>query len=128
MFKLLFWLYLVHSILLILHEMDSAFWQEWKLFRLPGGITFFLLLHVPLLFLLQLGLFLLWERTLPGLILSLLFGLGGAFAFFIHTHFIRKGRDEFKTPASLTLLMALLLTSLPQIFLSLYLLSRHQGR
>ncbi|MGD0589579.1 MAG: DUF6713 family protein [Bacteroidota bacterium] len=24
--------------LLIIHEIDSTFWKEWNLFRLPGGI------------------------------------------------------------------------------------------
>jgi hypothetical protein len=27
--KILFWLYLVNAILLINHEIDSAFWKEW---------------------------------------------------------------------------------------------------
>ena len=46
--QILFWLYLVNTVLLILHEMDSAYWKEWELFHLPGGITGFLLLHFPL--------------------------------------------------------------------------------
>lgn len=30
--SLLFWIYLVNAVLLINHEIDSAYWQEWKLF------------------------------------------------------------------------------------------------
>ncbi|MCK4852588.1 MAG: outer membrane lipoprotein-sorting protein, partial [Candidatus Omnitrophica bacterium] len=30
---------LVNSILLINHEIDSAYWNEWKLFKMKGGIT-----------------------------------------------------------------------------------------
>lgn len=44
----LFWLYLVNAVILIVHEIDSAYWKEWQMFRLPGGVTTFLLLHVPL--------------------------------------------------------------------------------
>ena len=53
--KVLFWLYLANAILLIIHEIDSAFWKEWELFKLPGGINGFLILHFPLLFLILYG-------------------------------------------------------------------------
>ena len=49
MADILFWLYLVNAVLLINHEIDSAYWKEWQLFRLPGGIEGFLLLQFPLL-------------------------------------------------------------------------------
>ncbi len=53
---LLLWLYLTNAVLLINHEIDSAYWKEWELFRLPGGIAGFLLLHFPLLFIVLYGL------------------------------------------------------------------------
>ena len=31
-------LYLANTALLIAHEIDSAYWKEWELFHLPGGI------------------------------------------------------------------------------------------
>jgi len=46
--KILFWLYLINAILLINHEIDSAFWKEWELFKLLGGIGGFLILHFPI--------------------------------------------------------------------------------
>ncbi len=30
-------LYLANATLLVVHELDSVFWREWELFRLPGG-------------------------------------------------------------------------------------------
>ena len=45
----LFWIYTVNLLFLIVHEMDSAYWKEWELFHLPGGLGGFLLLHFPLL-------------------------------------------------------------------------------
>ena len=29
---LLFWTYLINAVILINHEIDSAYWQEWKFF------------------------------------------------------------------------------------------------
>jgi hypothetical protein len=39
----------MNAILLINHEIDSAYWKEWELFKLPGGIGGFLILHFPML-------------------------------------------------------------------------------
>ncbi len=46
--KFLFWIYLANAVLLINHEIDSAYWKEWDLFKLPGGITGFLIIHFHL--------------------------------------------------------------------------------
>ena len=118
----LFWIYLINAVLLINHEIDSAYWKEWELFRLPGGITGFLLIHFPLLFLLLYGLVLIYQGTLAGLIVSLVLSLGGLFAFSIHTYFINRGRDEFTTPISRIILIATLIVSLIQLVMTLYLL------
>jgi hypothetical protein len=34
-------LYLLNAALLFTHEIDSAFWKEWDLIGIPGGIKFF---------------------------------------------------------------------------------------
>ena len=118
----LFWIYLCNAILLILHEMDSAYWQEWKLFKLPGDVTGFLLVHIPLLFLLLLGLILVYEQQFYGFIIALVAAAGGIFAFGIHTWFLKQGHPEFNTRFSKWLLEAILLFSLFQAVLSLGLL------
>lgn len=41
-------LYIMTLSLLIAHEIDSTYWHEWELFGIPGGIQFFVLLHIPL--------------------------------------------------------------------------------
>ena len=119
----LFWIYLINSVLLINHEIDSAYWKEWKLFSLPGGITGFLIVHFPLLFLVLYGLVLVYQGTFAGLILSLILSLGGLFAFFIHTYFLRQGRHEFNAPISRFILIATLVVSLVQAAVTLYLLT-----
>jgi hypothetical protein len=111
-------------VLLILHEIDSAYWKEWELFRLPGGVTAFLLVHIPILLLVLYGLVLVSQRTFAGLILSLILGFAGVFAFSIHIYFIRRGRDEFKSPVSVAILVATLVLSLVQIAITVYLLGQ----
>jgi hypothetical protein len=113
--QIVFWLYLVNTVLLILHEMDSAYWKEWDLFRLPGGIGGFLLIHFPLYLAGLYGLVLVSQGASAGLILSLIIGAAGIFAFGIHTFFLRKGRPEFNTQISKGILGLLLIVSIAQI-------------
>jgi hypothetical protein len=121
--EVLFWVYLVNSVFLINHEIDSAYWKEWVLFRLPGGISGFLIVHFPLLFLLLYGLVLVFQRTAAGLIFSLVLSLGGIFAFTIHIYFIKRGRHEFNAPISLFILIATLMMSLAQGVITIYILT-----
>jgi hypothetical protein len=121
---ILLWVYLINATLLINHEIDSAYWHEWELFKLPGGIVGFLLVHFPLLLLVLYGLVLVSQGTLAGLIISLILSLSGLFAFSIHTYFIRRGREEFNTPMSLFILRATLVVSLVQAALSIMLIAQ----
>jgi len=107
-------------VLLINHEIDSAYWKEWDLFKLPGGITGFLVTHFPLLFLVLYGLILVFQQSFVGLIFSLFMSFAGIFAFTIHMFFIKKGRDEFKMPISLFILVATLVVSIFQAVITIY--------
>ena len=122
--KLLFWIYLINAILLINHEIDSAYWKEWDLFKLPGGIAGFLILHFPILFLILYGLILVFKQAFAGWIISLALSGGGIFAFSIHTFFLKKGRQEFNAPISIFILTATLILSLVQAFITIYVLLR----
>jgi hypothetical protein len=119
MFDILVWLYLINASLLIAHEIDSAYWKEWELFKLPGGAGFFVLLHVVLVFVFLLGLIWLVQNSTAGMVLSLILGAAGIGAFIIHTWFICKGHQQFKTKISLLILIATLLTSLIQVVIVL---------
>lgn len=117
--SLLYWVYLTNAVLLIVHEIDSAYWKEWELFRLLEGISFFLLVNLPLVALILHGLTEISSGSTLGTILSTLLALGGLFAFTVHTYLIRKGNDQFKTTTSQAILVATLTTSLVQLFLTL---------
>ena len=116
--SLLTWLYIANSVLLIVHEIDSAYWEEWKLFKLPGGIGFFLVLHLPLVFLILWGLVQLQQNTPAGYVISLILAAAGIFAFTIHMVFMAKGNGEFKTPLSIILLIATLVVSIIQAWVT----------
>jgi hypothetical protein len=122
MMNLLIWIYLVNSVFLINHEIDSAYWKEWKLFKMRGGIDGFLAIHFVLLLLILLGLVLLVQEHFYGLVMSLVLCGSGFFAFFIHIYYIRKGREEFNTPMSLFILGATLVISIIQIIVTAYIL------
>jgi hypothetical protein len=34
-------LFFANAVVLLTHQIDAAFWHEWVLFGLPGGIQFF---------------------------------------------------------------------------------------
>lgn len=123
MINALFWLYLINSVLLINHEIDSAYWNEWKLFHLQGGITVFLIIHFPLLFIILYGLVEVYKQSLTGLVLSVILSAGGIFAFSIHSYFIRRGNPEFSLPLSRLILIATLITSLAQMAITVYIMS-----
>lgn len=122
LWTVLVWVYIINAMLLIVHEIDSAYWHEWKLFRIPGGITVFLALHFPLVLLILYGLMTLAQGLFVGLLLSLALGAGGIFAFAIHSFFIWKGRVEFRAPMSLFILASTLVVSAIQVGITIVLL------
>ena len=119
MATILFWIYLINATLLITHEIDSAYWEEWRLFGIPGGINTFLLLHLPILFFVLYGLILIYENTFAGLNFSFILAISGIFAFSIHTYFMRRGHDEFKTTISRLILFSILIVSILQLVITL---------
>jgi hypothetical protein len=120
MFTLLFWIYLINAVLIIDHEIESAYWKEWEMFKLPGKITGFVIIHFPILILIILGSTLIYTQNVLGYIMSILLSLGGLFAFSAHTYFIKKGRPEFKLPISKFMLISILMLSIVQLVVSVY--------
>jgi hypothetical protein len=109
------WLYLTNAVLLSVHEIDSAYWHEWSLLGLPGGIQFFLLLHLLLLAIVLWGFrqVVLWKRGAKAF--SYFLAAAGIVAFAIHGTLIATGSPEFRLPVSQAVLWSTLLVSLAQI-------------
>jgi hypothetical protein len=115
--ELVAWLYLVNASLLAAHEIDSAFWHEWEMFRLPGGIQLFLVLNLLLLIVVFVGFrqVVLWQRGAKAF--SYLLAGAGVFAFSIHMIFMACGDPGFRLPLSIALLFGTLIVSIVQALL-----------
>lgn len=107
-------LYLINAALLSTHEVDSAYWKEWDLFHLPGGLPGFLLLHIPLFLLVLWGFDEIVRDRRRGLWFSLILSVSGIFALTVHGLLLLRGGTEFRTPASILLLISVGAVSLAQ--------------
>ena len=112
--RALSWLYLLNASVLITHEIDSAYWEEWTLFGIPGGIQLFLVLNFPIVVLVLYGQQALVRGKLAGIALSWVLVAGGLSAAGIHSYFIFSGDLSFRQPASVFLLVATFVLSLLQ--------------
>lgn len=119
--EILFWTYLINAVVLINHEIDSAYWQEWKLLnpKDENGINGFLILHFPMIFAVLYGLVLIENGHLAGLIISFFVGASGLFAFFFHFYHLRKGKQEFNTLISKAIILSSFLISIFQIIMTI---------
>lgn len=110
----LLWVYLLNAAVLITHEIDSAYWHEWELFGIPGGIQVFLGLNLLLVIAILYGLQALVLGHDSGFVLAWVLVAGGFFAAIIHSYFLLQGSQAFSSPASLSLLFATFVLSLAQ--------------
>jgi len=82
--------YVMTATFLLLHEIESGYAKEWEILRLPGKITGFLLMHIPIVVGLFYGLYgivvLPAARTPAGLIL----GASGFLPWLVHKVVVRK--------------------------------------
>ena len=108
-------LYLLNLALLATHEIDSAYWHEWEMFRLPGGIQVFLVLNLLLLLVFFYGLVQVAQRARYAKAFSYLLAGAGLFAFTVHMAFLVLGYPQFRSPVSVGLLAAILPLSIAQI-------------
>lgn len=107
-------LFFANAIVLLAHQIDAAFWHEWVLFGLPGGIQFFLLLNLPIIALVLYG-----QRSLAlgrpsGKAFSWALAASGLFAAVFHGFHLLRGDEAFRLPFSLTLLVATFVLSVAQ--------------
>ncbi len=105
-------LYILTVTLLLAHQIDSAYWREWRLFGIPGGIQVFVLRNVVLILPFLVGLARVVKGTRGGALFALVLSAVGVATFLIHVGFALYGHPEFATPVSWLILSAALLSSL----------------
>lgn len=105
--------------MLITHEIDSAFWKEWNLFGLPGGIQGFLIVNFLLMLVALVGFRNMIAGKRNGYYFALSLAGSGIFAFGIHSYFILQGHPEFTFLVSVVTLILIFFLSLIQGVLAL---------
>lgn len=117
--------YLATLLALLLHQIDAAFWHEWNMFRVPGGIQGFLVFNLVAVGALLHGYRHVVRATPSALAYARLCGAAGAGTAAIHMAFAAAGREEFHLPLSIAALAACLVAGV-----GLLLSSRrpHNGR
>ena len=91
--------YVLTATFLLLHEIESAYVKEWEILRLPGKITGFLLMHVPILLVLFCGLVGLVEHPGARTPIGVVIGLGGLLPWLVHKVVVRR-REYFASVMS----------------------------
>lgn len=97
---------------LIVHQIDAAYWHEWDMFHVPGGIQGFLLFNVLAVGLLLHGYRQVILGTPQARRYALLCGGVGVLTALLHAGFALAGHHEFHLPLSIATIIASLATGL----------------
>jgi hypothetical protein len=108
-------LYVLQLALLGTHQVDAAYWHEWEVFGVPGGLTFFLGFNLAAMVLLGQGLVLVASGSRHRPLAVLGCAATGLVTCALHAFFLARDRTAFWAPASLSTLGAILLTALAQL-------------
>lgn len=111
-------LYVLNSALLFTHEVDSGFWREWELLRLPGGLAGFLAANFALFVAVQVGFRSVAQRRPSRRVWMVLLGMAGIIAGILHGAFLAAGTPQFREAFSMGLLGVWFVTSIAQIVAS----------
>ena len=109
--------YILNASLLLLHEIESAYEKEWEILKLPGKITGFLLMHIPVIIVLFWGLIELFQQTNTGLIIGIIAGIGGLIPFFVHKLLVKR-KEHFNRLISDIIIILSVITGIGTITLS----------
>ncbi|MDV3434678.1 DUF6713 family protein [Stenotrophomonas sp. C2852] len=101
--------YLATLLALILHQIDAAFWHEWDMFRVPGGVQGFLIFNLVAVGALLHGYRLVTLAKPSARAYSRLCGIVGVGTAAIHLAFAAAGREEFHLPLSIASIAACLI-------------------
>jgi len=107
-------LYLANTALLVTHEIDSAYWKEWELFHLPGGIQLFVVLNLLLVLVFLWGIPVIVLGRPGSRVFQWLLVVAGFLAPILHGAFLSSGDLRFRNAVSLSVLGAMALVSIAQ--------------
>lgn len=109
-------LYTANLSLLATHQVDAAFWHEWDVFGVPGGLPMFLVFNVAAVALLAMGLVRVAEGARSSRRYVLSCASVGLFTVGLHAIFLALDRNAFWSTSSVVILLGVLATSIVQLF------------
>lgn len=112
--------FIINATLLVLHEIESAYWKEWEILKLPGRITGFILLHIPILLLMFYSLVEVVKQSAAGYIFCIIFGVSGLIPFIVHMLLAKKD-NRFNLAISILLIYSNSLTGIVLLILTIVL-------
>jgi hypothetical protein len=110
--------YLLTMSLLIFHQIDAAYWKEWEMFYLPGGIQGFLLFNIVIIPIILVGYKRLITRSSHANLYSYLCAGLAILTFVIHTGFALLGSMQFDLPLSMAIIVLCLMSGVWQMILT----------
>ena len=115
-------IYIINAALLLLHEIESAYVKEWEILKLPGKITVFLLLHIPIILVLFWGAIEIEKQTTTGNVIALIAGIGGLLPFFVHKLLVKR-KGYFESALSNIIIYLNVIAGIATIVIAVLLLS-----
>ena len=109
--------YILNATLLLLHEIESAYEKEWEILKLPGKITGFLLMHIPIILFLFWGLIEIYKHSSTGMIVGIITGIGGFIPFVVHKLLVKKDKCFNRTISNMVMILNMI-TGMGTIILS----------
>lgn len=113
-----FLLALANATVLLVHQIDAAYWHEWDLFGIPGGNQVNLALNLPIVALVLYAVARATTATVAGQRWALLIAGLGYLTAAIHLGFFMAGHEQFRQPMSIALLAATTVLSTLQLTLT----------
>lgn len=111
-------LYLITLNLLIIHQIDAAYWNEWDMFLLPGGIQVYLLFNIVVIPVVIVGYKHVLMQTSHAQLYSYLCAGLAVVTFVIHALFALYGAEQFNLPMSISIIVLCLLSGGWQLLLT----------
>jgi hypothetical protein len=108
-------LYVANLALLTTHQADAAYWHEWDVFGVPGGISFFLAFNLGAVALVAAGLVRVAEGAPSARRAAVLCAALGLVTVALHAVFLWLDRTAFWTPSSIGVLLGVFVLSIAQL-------------
>jgi hypothetical protein len=109
--------YILNVTLLLLHEIESGYEKEWEILKLPGKITGFLLLHIPVILIFFYGFYSIIMYPHTRGIFSVITGIAGFIPFLVHKIAVNK-KGHFNKPISNILIFGNMLSGTALILIA----------